>query len=72
MTNPYLSAVAPTHRRQGIGRALVEARIEWVERHFDSGRILVSSAKNKRFRELGFVPVPKSNIEGRQLLMRRF
>lgn len=68
----YLSAVAPTHRRQGIGRALVKARIEWIEQHFDSGRILVSSAKNKRFRELGFVQVPKSKIEGSQLLMRRF
>lgn len=68
----YLSAVAPSHRRQGIGRELIKARIAWVEKNFKSGQILVSSAKNKRFRELGFVPIPKTNIDGRQLMIRRF
>lgn len=68
----YLSAVAPSHRRQGIGRRLVEARIAWVMKQFAHGRILVSSTKNRRFRELDFVPVPKSGIDGRQLMIRRF
>src|SRR5574343_202766 len=39
----YLSAVAPAHRKQGIGRALLLARIAWVEAHFNGGRLLVSS-----------------------------
>lgn len=68
----YLSAVAQAHRGQGIGRALLKARIEWVEATFKLGRILVSSARARRFQELGFVPVPKSGIEGRHLMMRRF
>jgi predicted N-acetyltransferase YhbS len=68
----YLSAVAPGHRRQGIGRRLVEARLDWLLSHFKHGRILVSSAKNRRFRELGFRPVAKSGLAGRQLLLRRF
>ena len=68
----YLSAVAPEHRGQGIGRALLRARIEWVEKHFAAGRILVSSAKAKRFHELGFSDFRKSIVEGRHLMMRRF
>lgn len=68
----YLSAVAPSHRRQGIGRRLVEARLDWVMQQFPHGRILVSSAKARRFRELGFAPVARSGIDGRQLMLRRF
>ena len=68
----YLSAVATEHRGQGIGRALLKARIEWVEKHFATGRILVSSAKAKRFHELGFVDIRKSVVEGRHLMLRRF
>lgn len=68
----YLSAVAPGHRRQGIGRRLLEARLAWVTEQFAHGRILVSSTKTRRFRELGFVPVAKSRIAGRQLMLRRF
>jgi len=68
----YLSAVAPEHRGQGIGRALLKTRIEWVENNFKLGRILVSSARAKRFQDLAFVPMPKSGIEGRHLMMRRF
>ncbi len=68
----YLSAVARQHRGQGIGRALLKARIDWVEKNFKLGRILVSSARAGRFHDLGFVPVPKSGIEGRYLMMRRF
>ncbi len=68
----YLSAVATEHRGKGIGRALLRARIEWVEKKFESGRILVSSSKTKRFQEHGFVDIRKSIIEGRHLMMRRF
>ena len=68
----YLSAVSPERRGQGIGRAMVKARIDWLEERFDSGRILVSVAKTKRFREMGFNEVRKSTIDGRHLLVRKF
>ena len=68
----YLSAVTPERRGQGIGRAMVKTCIEWLEERFDSGRILVSVAKTKRFREMGFNEVRKSTIDGRHLLVRKF
>jgi GNAT superfamily N-acetyltransferase len=68
----YLSAVAAEHRGQGIGRALLQARIEWLENNFKFGRILVSSTKPKRFQDLGFVDIRKGIVEGRHLMMRRF
>lgn len=68
----YLSAVAPERRGQGIARALVEERVAWVERHFGSGRILVSTARTRRFRELGFSEVRDSEVDGRHLMLYRF
>jgi predicted N-acetyltransferase YhbS len=68
----YLSAVAPERRGKGIGRALIKARIEWLEQNFPKGRILVSAAKTRRFRDFGFVEIRNSNIDGRHLLLRRF
>ncbi len=68
----YLSAVAPERRGQGIGRAIVKARMEWIERRFESGRVLVSTAKTQRFRELGFVEIRDSEIDGRHLMLYRF
>ncbi len=68
----FLSAVAPERRGQGIGRALIQARLDWLERTFKSGRILVSTAKVRRFRDFGFSEVRNSAIDGRHLLIRRF
>jgi len=68
----YLSAVTPERRGKGIGRALIKARIAWLEEKFKSGRILVSAAKTKRFRDLGFTEVRNSAIDGRHLLVRKF
>ena len=68
----YLSAVAPGYRGHGIGRALLNTRVEWVEENFKMGRILVSSARAKRFQDLGFSPIARSGMEGRHLMMRRF
>jgi predicted N-acetyltransferase YhbS len=68
----YLSAVTPEMRGQGIGRSLIEARMEWVERQFATGRILVSTARTKRFREFGFVEIKGSEINDRHLMLYRF
>lgn len=68
----YLSAVALEHRGKGVGRALVKARVDWVEQHHESGRILVSSPKAKRLIDLGFTEIRKSQMDGRHLLFRRF
>lgn len=68
----YLSAVAPEHRRQGIGRSLVKARLDWVKAHFPHGRILVSTGKPNRFRQFGFREMPSGPQEGRRLMVRRF
>jgi predicted N-acetyltransferase YhbS len=68
----YLSAVTPEMRGQGIGRSLIEVRMEWVERKFATGRILVSTARTKRFREFGFVDIKGSEINDRHLMLYRF
>jgi GNAT superfamily N-acetyltransferase len=68
----YLSAVTPERRGKGIGRAVVKARIDWLKEKFGSGRILVSAAKTKRFRDLGFVEVRNSVVDGRHLLVMKF
>jgi len=68
----YLSAVAPERRGQGIARALLAARVEWLTKRFNSGRILVSTARTRRFREFGFTEVHGSEIDGRQLMLYRF
>ncbi|MBK6356365.1 MAG: GNAT family N-acetyltransferase [Betaproteobacteria bacterium] len=68
----YLSAVTPERRGKSIGRGLIKARIDWLEENFKSGRILVSAAKTKRFRDLGFSEVRNSAIHGKHLLIRKF
>ncbi|NJD25860.1 MAG: GNAT family N-acetyltransferase [Betaproteobacteria bacterium] len=68
----HLSAVAPERRGQGIGRALIAARIDWVESSFPRGRILVSTSRPRRYRDLGFTEIRASRIGGRQLMVKRF
>lgn len=68
----YLSAVAPDMRGRGIARALLAARIEWLGKRFGSGRVLVSTSRAKRFRELGFVEIRGSKIDGRVLMRLSF
>jgi len=68
----YLSAVAPPARGQGIGRHLLAARIGWLRTQFAHGRLLVSTAKTKRFKDFGFKPVGKYEKDGRQLMLLEF
>lgn len=68
----YLSAVAPEKRGKGIGRALIKARLDWLESSFKSGRVLVSATKTRRFRDLGFRELRNGNIDGKHLMLRRF
>ena len=68
----YLSAVSPAKRGQGIGRALIKARLDWLESTFKSGRILVSATKPRRFRDLGFRELRNGNLDGKHLMLRRF
>jgi predicted N-acetyltransferase YhbS len=68
----YLSAVSPAKRGQGIGRALIKARLDWLQTTFKSGRILVSATKTRRFRDLGFRELRNGNIDGKHLMLRRF
>ena len=68
----YLSAVAPDKRDQGIARALLAARVEWLVKRFDSGRVLVSTTRPRRFREFGFSEIRGSKIDGRYLMRYHF
>ncbi len=68
----YLSAVAPEKRGRGIGRALIKARLDWLEANFKSGRVLVSATKARRFRDLGFHEIRDGRSEGKHLMLRRF
>ena len=68
----YLSAVDKDDRGQGIGRALVDARLEWLKVSFGRGRILVSTRKPRRFKSLGFRVITGSRKEGRWLMLKEF
>lgn len=68
----YLSAVAPERRGHGIGRSLIKARLDWLEANFNSGRILVSATKLRRFRDLDFKEMRHGSVDGKHLLLRRF
>lgn len=66
----YLSAVAKEFRGRGVGRALVEARLDWLQERFPRGRVLVSSARPRRFKSLGFRVISGSRKEGRWLMLK--
>jgi GNAT superfamily N-acetyltransferase len=68
----YLSAVASDARGQGVAKALVQARISWVEHHFEAGRILVSTRHKKRFAKLGFRSFSEDGAGERNLIIREF
>lgn len=68
----YLSVVAPEWRGRGIGRALVAARLAWLRAQHGHGRVLVSTAKPKRFLNLGFRQVNRREIDGKCLMFMEF
>lgn len=68
----YLSAVAEHARGQGIARALINARIAWVMETFGNGRLLVSTARSRRFARLGFRLMGKREAGGRRLMLLEF
>lgn len=68
----YLSAVHPEYRNRGIGKGLVKVRTDWVREHHEQGRILVSTAKTDRFKQLGFRSVSKSCDKDRAIMIFEF
>lgn len=68
----YLSAVVPEARGRGIGRSLVEARLRWIKSQQAHGRILVSTAKPRRFRVFGFRQMTREAREGRHLMLLEY
>lgn len=68
----YLSAVAKAARGQGVAKALVQARIEWVRTHFVAGCILVSTRHRKRFSAHGFRPFREDETHQRALMVLDF
>lgn len=68
----YLSAVHPSYRSRGIGKALVKARLDWLKDNFGSGRVLVSTAKIERFKLFGFKPVSHVCQDGRVIMLNEF
>lgn len=68
----YLSAVAEQARGQGIARALIMARIAWAMESFVHGRLLVSTAKPRRFARFGFRLVGKYSAQERRLMVLDF
>lgn len=68
----YLSAVDEASRGLGIGRALIRARLDWVFRQAPHGRVLVSTAKPKRYRDHGFRPVNRERLGDKHLLLLEY
>lgn len=68
----YLSAVAEHARGQGIARSLIATRIAWAMENFSHGRLLVSTARPRRFTRLGFRLMGKQEAGGRRLMLLEF
>lgn len=68
----YLSAVESAMRGRGIGRALVRARLDWIFARHEHGRVLVSTQKPKRYRDMGFREVSRKASPGPRLMMLEF
>ena len=68
----YLSAVAERARGQGVAKALIETRMAWVSGRFGSGRLLVSTARRKRFANYGFRPCSEDAASGRTMMVLDF
>lgn len=68
----YLSGVHPEFRNQGIGKALLKLRVEWVKSEFNHGRMLVSTAKVDRFKQYKFRLATRSCEKGRSIMVMEF
>ncbi len=68
----YLSAVARHARGQGVAKALIAARLDWVRARFAAGCVLVSTSHRKRFAGLGFRLARVDREAGRYLMVLAF
>lgn len=68
----YLSAVEAESRGRGIGRTLIRTRLEWIQCQAPHGRILVSTAKPKRYRDHGFRPVSRERLGDKHLMLLEY
>lgn len=68
----YLSAVHPDYRNRGIGKRLVKARVEWIRSKFEQGRVIVSTDKLDRYKQLGFRNATKFCDQGRVLMVLEY
>lgn len=68
----YLSAVHADFRNKGIGKGLVEARLEWLKREYQSGKVLVSTQKHERFKRLGFNQISKVCERDRSIMLLEY
>jgi predicted N-acetyltransferase YhbS len=58
--------------RKDIGRALVRARLDWIFARHDHGRILVSTLKPKRYRDMGFREICRKASPTPRLMLLEF
>ncbi len=68
----YLSAVHADFRNKGIGKGLVEARLEWLKREYQSGKVLVSTQKHERFKRFGFKQISKVCERDRSIMLLEY
>lgn len=68
----YLSAVHAGYRGRGIGKNLIKLRLDWLKENYQSGRVIVSTAKIERFKQFGFAQVSETCKDGRALMLKEF